>query len=736
MGLNVYRCGLASVLIAAAVSGCSSSDSPAPAAAGGGGSVSAAPVSRYDMANRCFVLRANGGYAGRNGGSFVASATSASGAEHFFMKPAGLGRYVFYTSDQLFMTASGTAVSAADAPGDGSDWTVDGDNGVFTASTLGQKLALDSSGNVVLGDTAALLTFEPASGCTDYPEMPVDVDSPTFKSNPVGRPVIGFAEVHSHMGMGSEMSDGANPVGPSAGGVMYGQAINRFGVIEALKDCSAMHGPDGVLSPENIILDQQPLEHHQTKGWPTFVDWPKNNSELHQQMYYRWVERAYRAGLRTMVIHGTNIEALCDIAKATVGDKNADCADMSVGEKQVKYLTGIQDYVDAQEGGPGKGWFRIIKDPAEARGVISEGKLAVIPGLEFSNLFHCNVTFNPLGGETSACTKDDIDAGVEEAWNLGVREVFPFHDVDSALGGTGIFSSILDYVGFVGTHGFWKMYPCPDVDYFTGEGVYVAGAEMQTASLTQFNDPITQAIIQYGAGILPVYGPGRQCNARNVTDLGKYAIDKIMKKGFVLDIDHAELASKQYMLDQGARTTPYYPMVSGHGGHGGITTAQATQIIKQGGIIYPALPNGKDFARFIQQIKPVWAASGTTRPLAVGYGADSNGLRDLPGPRGAGSKPIPYPFTLFQGDGWGPEYAAAGIAPIKIEQLSIPGGRSWNMDEEGMSHYGLVPDIVEEISIEGGAEATSALYRSSEAYLELWEQTLQAAASARQLPSP
>ncbi len=179
-------------------------------------------------------------------------------------------------------------------------------------------------------------------------------------------------------------------------------------------------------------------------------------------------------------------------------------------------------------------------------------------------------------------------------------------------------------------------------------------------------------------------------------------------------------------------------MVSGHGGHGGITTAQAEQMIRQGGIIYPGLPNGKDFARFISQIKPVWERSGTTRPLAVGYGADSNGLRTLPGPRGMGSEPIQYPFTLFRGPGWGPQYAAAGIAPIEVQMLSVPGpdGKTWNMNDEGMSHYGLVPDIVEELRIEGGEEAITALYNSAEAYLVLWEQTLAASAEAQKLPSP
>ena len=44
----------------------------------------------------------------------------------------------------------------------------------------------------------------------------------------------------------------------------------------------------------------------------------------------------------------------------------------------------LQDYIDAQNGGPGKGWFRIVKDPFEARRVISEGKLAVVMGIEVS----------------------------------------------------------------------------------------------------------------------------------------------------------------------------------------------------------------------------------------------------------------------------------------------------------------------------------------------------------------
>ena len=96
-----------------------------------------APVSRYDMANRCFVAKANDAYIARDGASLVANAASADAAEHFYMKPAGLGRYIFYTKDAQYMTAaSSAAVSCTSAPADGSDWTVTGDNGQFTATAL------------------------------------------------------------------------------------------------------------------------------------------------------------------------------------------------------------------------------------------------------------------------------------------------------------------------------------------------------------------------------------------------------------------------------------------------------------------------------------------------------------------------------------------------------------------------------------------------------------------------
>ena len=613
-----------------------------PLAAGPGGQRPDGAPGKYDLYNQCWVMQADGAYVVRDGGNFVASGASADEAERFYMRAANLARYLFYTPDEMLMTASGSAVSTVpqSAPEDGSDWTFEEAGNALNATTLGSPLAVGGDGALVLGGTPAALTFEPATGCAEYPEMPLAVSGQTFKGN-VNAPVLGFAEVHTHMAMGSEMSDGSKDVGPSSGGVMYGQAVNRFGVTEALKNCETLHGPDGISDPEALILDTNPGQTHDTQGWPSFVDWPFNDSMLHQQMYWRWVERAWMSGLRLMTIHGTNIEALCQVAQATSATRGQnpaeiECRDMPVGVQQVEYLYDIQDYIDAQFGGPGKGFFRIVGDPTEARQVIADGKMAVVPGLEFSNIFGCNVTRLPDGSDIAMCDRAQIDAEIDRIWDLGVRQVFPYHDIDSALGGAGLFgtSQVLDFFNFIGTGRFFETYDCPD----GGEGdtyFYNAGFDSAAAPLMLGNDPISEAILDQTGGLTPTLSStGKQCNQRDVTELGIYAIDKMMKKGFVIDIDHAELNSKQIMLDYTGTTEPAYPMVSGHGAQGGLTNAQARQLIAQGGIIYPINKNGKGHVDFLAQLKEQWDLSGTDRPLSAGYGADANGLRTLPGPRG------------------------------------------------------------------------------------------------------
>lgn len=701
------------------------------------------------LAQACFTLLADGKSVKRDGTAF---STAAGAAEPFLLRATGLGRYAFFTHDSKFMTGTVGAggapaldakVAATAAPGDGSDWTFsEVAAGTYTAAVGGRSLAVDSRGALVMAATPASLTLQPLPGsqCATFPEMPTNIGE-TY-TGPRGGEIIGFADIHAHMAMGSDMSDGSGDRGPSAGGVMYGHAVNRFGVREALKDCSVIHGPRGMTSAE-LVLDSAPDE-HDTVGWPDFVDWPARDSMLHQQMYYKFVERSYQAGLRLMVLHGTNIEALCDVAKKSGGDKTSDCTDMGVGMKQVAYAHDIQDYIDAQHGGPGKGWFRIASDPAEAEAFIRAGKMAVVPGLEFSNIFKCNVTYQPDGGEVVGCTTQMIDEQIEAAWDAGVRGIFLYHDVDSALGGTGIFSPVLNLVNYYGTKGWWRTYTCDDEwageddqGYFYGAGAVPMGMG-EMAPL--FNNPIGAALIGNASGTMPIYPATKQCNARGVTPLGRYALEAAMKKGFVLDIDHAEIAIKQDMLDEGAKSTPAYPMISAHGGHGGFTNAQVLQMLRQGGIMYPGMVNGREYKWFYDKVEAVWnqmtADEKAKYPIAVGYGADQNGLANQPGPRG-GDDVVPVDYdniTLFRGPGWSGRFNS--LPPVKVGLLTVPeSGKFWNVDEVGVAHYGMIPDVVEQIRIEsaGDTKYLDGFYRSAAAYVQLWKQT-QAAAAVRPAP--
>ncbi|MDO9452069.1 MAG: hypothetical protein Q7J29_04345 [Stagnimonas sp.] len=722
------------VLLCAA---CGTGSAPDAVGAGSGTAEPHVPSAknRYSLANGCFVLKsaANKAYAVKDDdGGYVASATTAAGAEPLFVKPAALGKYFFYAKDASFIAADDAdPVTSVSEPEDSVVWTVDQDttgNFSIVSDTTGESLAVDDDGTLVLAaaGSRSAFTFEAASGCTNYPEMPVSIIGQTYKGRGVDKPVIGYADAHTHMAMGSELSDGSGNVGPSAAGIVYGQMFNRFGVPEALKNCQAFHGPNGILDGEWIIGGTAPGT-HETAGWPTFVDWPRIPNFTHQAMYYKWVERSYVAGQRLMVNLGTNIEALCQFGSLTLGTKFADCNDMSIGIKQLKYAYAMQDYVDAQEGGPGKGWYRIVQSPAEARAVINEGKMAVVLGLEFSNIFGCG-TKSLLGiGEVAQCTKADIDAGLEEVYKLGVRQLYLYHDINNALAGTGIFSGVvMDLLSLLQTGSFRDTYTCPADQnqwFMQDKGLphfadfYTAGA-VQEASLP-LDNPLTNYVLQLTNGVLPVYPPGRQCNKRGLTDLGRYALQEAMKRGMVLDTDHASMLVKNEMIEIAQHQTPVYPLISVHGGHGGLSKQMAKDILDLGGVIFPYNPNGVMAKSVLDELKTLWPEG---RALAMGYGFDGNGFGGYPEPRGADRPQIQYPFKMFEGPGWGAQFTQAGIKPITVGMLTIPeSGKSWNADVDGTAHYGLMPDIVEELRLEGGEEAVSAFYNSAEAYIQMWE---------------
>ncbi|TAJ55038.1 MAG: peptidase M19 [Nevskiaceae bacterium] len=715
---------LGAVLLLAACGSSDESLSPTPP--------SPVPKTRYDMANGCYALQAvaNAGYALREeSGAYSCAAGDAAEATRFFMKPTALGKYLFYAEDRsmLALAGGGTEVGSVLAPGAAADWTVDldpdGDYSVYSESA-GRYLALnDADGRLVLATEPGKFQFVPTEGCMAFPEISVDAEGEPFKGRGVEQPVLGFAEVHAHISATSFL-----------GGAHYGTPFHKYGVTEAMGNCRVQHGPAGILDLIGNLYGGNPLATHDTQGWPTFVDWPARDSLLHEGMYYKWVERAYLAGMRLMVNDLVENQVLCSLQSVinTANALNIDvaeilrgvvdlvvppyCNEMNSAIGQISFMHELQDYIDAQEGGPGKGWFRIVTTPREARQVINDGKLAVVLGIEISHLFNCRV-MQPGGlFEVAACDEAQIDAEMDRLYELGVRQMFPIHEFDNAFGGNGIFDGLILNVGnFLDTGSFWQTYTCPDQPYF-----FQAGAEMTTALLPAPLDPLTELLTQITQGLVPLYPQGHQCNARWMTPLGRYAFDRMMDKKIMIEVDHLELEMKTQLLDMAGSRTPAYPLLSTHGGQGGISMEQARRLLAGGGLLYPNKGNG---IQFTEQLNLLRSVASEGKLFAMGYGADMNGLANQSAPRGAAAEPVRYPYTLFRGPGWGAQFAA--VQPIVFQQSAVPeGDRLFDINAEGLAHYGLIADWIEEVRLEGGEQAITDLYNSAELYLQTWERTL------------
>lgn len=346
---------------------------------------------RYTLVHGCFALEgAGGGLIEQAGNGYTATASSAGAAEGFRMQATDLGSYLFYgeAGDFLGLTPA-NAVEVATAPSNRADWFVNGSGGSFKitidpdgpagAAPLG--LAVNGSDQLVAvnASQAEAFTFVPTSGCAVYPEISLNATGEPNRTSPKYAEVEGTVDGHMHM-MAFEFLGGH---------AHCGQPWHRFGAPYALKDC-ADHEPNGCAAVLETGLGGDPC--HNTGGWPNFTGWPQSNSLTHESSYYRWLERAYLGGLRVFVNLMVENRVLCEIypdMSVVQGEPKTNCDEMDTVRRQIVRIEQLEDYIDAQHGGPGEGWFRIVKKPFKARRVINQGKLAVIKGMEVSEPFDC-----------------------------------------------------------------------------------------------------------------------------------------------------------------------------------------------------------------------------------------------------------------------------------------------------------------------------------------------------------
>ena len=183
-------------------------------------------------------------------------------------------------------------------------------------------------------------------------------------------------------------------------------------------------GPAGVAAPvQNFLNYGNPVHPHDTSGWPKLTAWTPTNL-TYEGTYWRWIQRAWKAGLRLMVM-SVNENRSCACCRPIAGP----CDEMATVRKGIEDIKQLQGYVDAQAGGPGKGFFQIVANPFQARKVINEGKMAVVLEVEVSELIRLH------GRRPVELHQAQVDAGLDDLYRRGVRSSLLLNKFDNPLTG-------------------------------------------------------------------------------------------------------------------------------------------------------------------------------------------------------------------------------------------------------------------------------------------------------------
>ena len=715
----------------------------------------------YGYANGCYSMEGFDGAttlfhvaANASGNAFAFSEADSKTASRFLMRASDLGTYLFYDTEKRYLTAKPLPAADGDpaaqwqftraATLDSSvslmddsfrspaEWemepsTRDPERYQLKHYQTGQYLTLKGLTDDV--SAAAIITLLPQTGCTEFPELTIDATGSVQPRAWDDGDVYGIAEIHSHI---------MTNFGFGGGNVFHGAPFHRLGVERALPSCEPYHGSEGrsdlvgFFYDNGVDLDvdellpivingRAPEFNHFTAGYPEFTQWP-NSWELstHQTMYYRWIERAYLAGLRLIVQHATGNSVLCDLVTGVgAASVRYSCNDMVSVERSILETRNLERYIDAQAGGPGKGWFRVVESPKEARDAIGEGKMAVVLGIEISNLLDCFSTPNEA---FDFCTPDIVRAELDRYEGLGVRAIFPVHKYDNAFSAGDGSSGVIELGNLINSghySNFVEDCPGPDAAFDGGNVTFGGLNEPRDAydappplDMTGFAAKPVGTLFPYVDKLQEPGLTGNYCQKHGLTPLGEMLMRELMSRGMMIDVAHLPqrgLGRAYEMLEENN-----YPATKTHGG------TNDGRIYRIGGMTgsglgrcgNPDVP-GEMSRGFRQRVQHA-ADNGAYPSEALAF--DLNGFAGGPRPRfgedsgcgGTQANPITYPFTSYDGN-------------VTFEQPHL-GDREVDFNTEGMIHVGLLPEYIEDARRDGASdEDLEPLFRSAEAYIRLWE---------------
>lgn len=503
-------------------------------------------------------------------------------------------------------------------------------------------------------------------------------------------PLWGFVDMHthpmSHLGFGRKIMHG-QPDNPS----------DQTNIGAALGNCNATHGGWGIdntggnyirMSILKMMDKKNPYNNggiheldHNHNGFPLY---PNHASIAHQQMWHEWIERAHKGGLRVMIALAVNNYLLAEAVDGDTGYKK----DKESADKQLEFMV---EFVNRHP------FMQIARSASEMRRIVSQGKLAVILGIELDN-------FGDFNDPTKTVNESTVKSEINRLFNeKGVRYIFPIHFADTKFGGCAIYSpSYLSNIASHFTRSFVNIAVTPpeaianisglkyvvekapdirikyrltnpfEIDIPTAANTIIAGLRGLIELLEGqpnpcaggFLDPIRGPICAT-AGI-DLACPNLQCvlarkseyrivknfmltpspeyeayaltsgghrNFKGITDLGIFAIKEMMRLGMMIDIDHMSEKTIESVLP--IATLNDYPINSGHTGfRGNGGDSENTRTDEQLEIIRRT--GGMMGVGIANNISPSFLHSyryGMPKLNGITIGSDINGMEVMPKPR-------------------------------------------------------------------------------------------------------
>ncbi len=638
-----------------------------------GAAAAAKKTTRYSVAGGCYSLAPAQG----------ADAPAALSQLRF--QATDLGSYLLYTPEAEFVAAVGDAVATASEPSPAADWRVRGSaKRGFTlspASAPDSALAAGAVGLALAARGAEGTTFRlvRADGCAVFPEAELNVKGRPGRGKTLFGEVRGVMDGHMHW-MTFEYI---------GGNFHCGRPWHRYGIPAALPDCSSIEGPQGSAAPvQNFLNFGQPVAPHDTSGYPKLTEWRRDNL-TYEGTYYRWLERAWKTGLKLIVMPINENRVLCELMPPN--QRRNSCQEMVTVDTGIKDIKEMQRYVNAQAGGPGKGFFQIVRNPFQARKVINQGKMAVVLEIEISELFDCR------GSVPESCSREIVDQGLEEMYRAGVRSSLLLNKFDNPLTGVrfdgGPIGALIN-AGNKNSYGsFWDAETCQGRKHDN---------EIEGGAVT---DPALAALVNQasGGGATPTYPPAPHCNKRGLTQLGRHTVRRMIDLGMIINPDHMSQRGVDETISL-AEARDYSGVISPHGW---MDPRNWPRIWRLGGMAFPSAGNAEGYVDAWRTYRP----KDTPHYFGWGYGADLGGLaaQAAPGPQGAPTT-VSYPFKSID-----------GATTVRQQRT---GDRTFDYPTEGVAHYGLYAEWFEEVRKTGGSPIKRDLLRGPEAYLQMWERAV------------